>query len=99
MLSLQALLAVAQAADSASVLYQYGAIGVFLLVAGYAVRVLFQREVAAHDLERQRADRMEAEVRRLNELIQDKMLPVLSSATQVISDALQESRHKGGSDR
>ncbi|HEX5525176.1 MAG TPA: hypothetical protein VFX53_17155 [Pedococcus sp.] len=86
----------AQAAQNATVLYQYGAIGAILLGAIYAVRVLFQREVRAHDLERQRADRMEAEVRRLNDMIQDKIVPVLSEATKTISEVLQESRRKGG---
>jgi len=90
-------LLLAQATDAPSILYQYGAIGVVLLGAGYAVKALFQREVRAHDLERQRADRMEAEVRRLNDMIQDKIVPVLSEATKTISEALYDSRRKGGS--
>lgn len=87
---------IAQATDGPSILYQYGAIGIALLGTGYAVRVLFQREIRAHDLERQRADRMEAEVRRLNDLIQEKMLPVLVEATKVMSEALNDSRRRGG---
>jgi hypothetical protein len=85
----------AQVAEGPSVLYQYGAIGVVLVGAGYAVRALFNREVRAHDLERQRADRMEAEVRRLNQVIQEQVVPVLSEATKTISEALYESRRKG----
>lgn len=85
----------AQALETSSVLYQYGAIGVILLGAAYAVRTLFQREVRAHELERERADRMEAEVRRLNTIIQEQIVPVLSEATKTISEALNEQRRKG----
>lgn len=85
----------AQAAAGADVLYQYGAIGVILVGAILAVRILFNEKVKAHDLDRARADRMEAEVSRLNSLIQEKMLPVLSEATKVMSEALYESRRKG----
>lgn len=72
------------------VLLQYGALGVMVLGAGLAVRVLFAREVAAHEREKQRADRMEAEVQRLNAVIQERMLPILHDATQVISEALHQ---------
>lgn len=86
----------AQATELPSVLYQYGAIGIALIGTGYAVRVLFQREIKAHDADRQRADRMEEEVKRLNTMIQDRILPTLSEATKIISDALYESRRGGG---
>lgn len=89
------ILLLAQAADGPGILYQYGAIGVVLLGAIYAMRTLFNEKVKAHDLDRQRADRMEAEVHRLNALIQDKMLPVLGEATKIISEALSVSRRKG----
>lgn len=72
----------------AEVLAQYGAIGITLLFAAGAVRILFQREVKAHDLDRQRADRMEEEIKRLNSLIVEKVIPVMSEATRSISDAM-----------
>jgi hypothetical protein len=76
------------------VLLQYGALGVMVLAAGAIIRVLFQRETAAHERERDRADRMEAEVQRLNSVIQDRMLPILHEATQAISEALHQEQRK-----
>lgn len=77
-----------------AVLAQYGALGVMVMAAGVAIRILFQRETAAYERERGRADRMEAEVQRLNNLIQEKMLPILHDATQVISEALHDQQRK-----
>lgn len=71
------------------VLLQYGALGVMVMAAGLIIRVLFARETAAFERERERADRMEAEVQRLNNMIQDRMLPILHEATKAISEALQ----------
>lgn len=88
----------AQATEASSVLIQYGALGVTLIACGYAVRILYQRLTQQHEWERQRADRMEAEVQRLNNFIQEKVVPVLSESTKVISDALnqiRESRRDG----
>lgn len=81
-------------ATSEGVLAQYGALGVVLMFAGVAIRILFQRETAAHERERERADRMEAEIKRLNDLIVSRMLPTLHEATKTISEALQEQRRK-----
>lgn len=75
--------------DTTPVLAQYGALGVMVAVAFVAVRILFNRETEAHKRDAERADRMEAEVRRLNAVIQDRMLPILHEATRAISDALQ----------
>lgn len=80
--------------DTTPILVQYGALGVMVVFAGIAVRVLFQRETEAHKREQERADRMEAEVRRLNDIIQDKMLPILHEATKAISEALHEQQRK-----
>lgn len=76
------------------ILAEYGALGVVLFVAFLAIRILFQRETASHQRDSDRADRMEAEVKRLNDAIQDKMLPVLHAATEALSDALQEQRRR-----
>lgn len=73
-------------------LLQYGAIGVLAALAVYAAWVLFGRMSKAYDLERARADRLEAEVRELNKAIQEKYLGVLAEATRAISDALAVSR-------
>lgn len=78
-----------------AVLLQYGALGVMVFAAGVAIRILFQRETAAYERERERADRMEAEVQRLNGVIQERMLPILHDATQAISDALHDQQRRG----
>jgi hypothetical protein len=80
--------------DATPILAQYGALGVMVIAAGLAVRVLFQRTTEAYERERERADRMEQEVQRLNAVIQEKMLPILHEATRAISDALQEQRRR-----
>jgi len=80
--------------DSTPILAQYGALGVMVIAAGVAVRVLFQRTTDAYNRERERADRMEQEVQRLNSLIQEKMLPILHEATRAISEALEQQRRR-----
>lgn len=80
------------AADPTSVFLQYGALGVIALLALGAVRVLFQREVKALDLERQRADRLEEELRRLNQTVQDRYVTTLTEANKTMSDLLDHLR-------
>jgi hypothetical protein len=75
-----------------SALIQYGALGVIAALALFAVRVLFQREVNAHDLERKRADRLEEELRRLNTAVQDRYITTLGEATKVMSEVLDHLR-------
>ena len=76
-------------AGSTDVLIQYGALGVLCLVALGAVRVLFARETKSLDLERQRADRLEEELRKLNESIHNQYVPALTQATEAIARALK----------
>lgn len=71
-----------------SELIQYGALGVVAVLALAAVRVLFQREVNAHDLERKRADRLEEELRKLNSTIQDRYITTLGEASRVMVEVL-----------
>lgn len=63
---------------------QYGSLGALAsaLVAG---QLLVLRYVLTP--ERDRANRLEAEVARLNETIQDKTIPALVQATQVVSES------------
>lgn len=83
------LLAQAATADTPmAVFLQYGALGAVALLALGAVRVLFQREVQAHDLERQRADRLEEELRRLNSTVQERYVSTLADATRAMSELL-----------
>ncbi len=67
---------------------QYGALGLALLMAVTAVKILFSREVEAHKREQERADRLEAELRQLNELVRTQYLEKLGTATQTIGEAL-----------
>lgn len=73
-------------------LIQYGAVGAIAIMALYAVRVLFNRvtEQAARD--RDRADRLEDELRKLNELVRTEYLGTLAKATDAIADALAARR-------
>ncbi len=80
--------------DTSAVFIQYGALGVIALLALLAVRVLFQREVRALDLERQRADRLEEELRKLNTTVQERYLTTLTDATRVMSDLLDSHRDR-----
>lgn len=74
------------------VLIQYGALGVLAALAIAAVRVLFQREVQALDLERKRADRLEAELAKANAAMQELAVGTLAEATRAISEALETTR-------
>jgi len=69
------------------VLLQYGAIGVFSIFAAVAVRVMFKSLQAAWDREKTRADRLENELRSLNEAIRTEYIGKLTQASQAISDA------------
>jgi hypothetical protein len=85
----------AQGTGATEVLLQYGGLGCIALMALGAVKVLFQRETKSLDLERQRADRLEEELRRLNESIHEKYVPTLERATTAIVTALDIIRKDG----
>lgn len=89
MVSVIAEVTLAQAADTSSVFIQYGALGAVALLALGAVRVLFQREVKALDLERARADRLEDELRKQNSAIQERYMSTLAEANRVMGDLLE----------
>jgi hypothetical protein len=63
-----------------TVFAQYGVLGIIA-----AILIWFAR--GAHQRERDRADRMEAEYRRLNELVLDRIIPALTSATRAIEES------------
>lgn len=69
------------------VLVQYGAVGVVALLAIAAVRVLFVRLTAALDRETQRADRLEEELRKLNEAVRGEYISTINQSAQVTADA------------
>lgn len=76
------------------VLLQYGAVGVIALLALMAVRVLFHREVKAHQQETDRANRLEAELRKLNETVQTQYITTLTQATLAMSEAFDVIRER-----
>lgn len=80
--------------DVSSTFVQYGALGVIAFLALIAVRVLFQREVRALDHERDRADRLEEELRKLNAAIQERYVGTLADATRVMGDVLDSVREQ-----
>lgn len=75
-----------------AVAVQYGALGAALLVAIAAVKVLFGREVEAHKREQERADRLEAELRQLNEQLRTQVVEKLATSTQVLGEVLSTLR-------
>lgn len=76
------------AAEADTALLQYGAVGLIAAIALGAVRVLFKRETAAYDREKDRADRLEAELTKLNTAIQERYLVALNDATRAVAEAL-----------
>lgn len=61
---------------------QYGVLGVFA-----GMLVWFAK--GAHQRERERGDRMEAEVQRLHALILDRVIPALTSATKAAEESTE----------
>lgn len=65
-----------------NVFLQYGVLGVISALLIWFAKGAYQRE-------RDRADRGEEEARRLNELIRDRVLPVLASATTSVQESAE----------
>jgi hypothetical protein len=74
-------------ADPTGILLQYGALGVLTLLAVLAVRVMYVRLVAAYEREKERADRLESELRQLNQMIRSEYVGTIGNATRAIADA------------
>jgi hypothetical protein len=66
---------------------QYGAIGMVAALCVWAVRIMYGRLSAAYEREKERADRLEDELRRLNEMIRTDYVSTISRASQAMSDA------------
>jgi hypothetical protein len=65
-----------------AVLGQYGVLGVFAILLVWFAKFMINRETA-------RADRLEAEVVRLNNTIQEKVIPALMSATGAVEESTE----------
>jgi hypothetical protein len=64
------------------VVLQYGILGVAAIILFLVAKRLFDREQA-------RADRLEADVRRLNDLMVDQMVPALTKSTEAVANAVR----------
>lgn len=65
-----------------SVFAQYGVLGIITLILIFFARGAYQRE-------RERADRLEKENQRLHELIIDRVIPALGSATRAAEESAE----------
>lgn len=82
--------------------WQYGALGSVALLAVYAVKVMFARQVQFHERDIARADKAEEALAELNKLIRDQLVVQLTRATDAIGrvaeqmgDARRFDEHKG----
>lgn len=80
-------------------LVQYGAVGVLAMAAMFWAWTLYKQAEAAMKRERERADRLEAEVQKLNADIHGKYIPVLTRVTDILQDFLWQSGHRRGGGR
>lgn len=69
------------------VFLQYGAIGAIALMALAAVRVMFNKLQESYTHEKERADRLEDELRKLNEMVRGEYINTIAHASQAISEA------------
>lgn len=79
--------------DIAAPLAQYGAVGLLALAAMFWAWTLYKQALDGQKRERDRADRLEAEVKKLNDDIHEKFIPVLTRVTDALQSFLQ---HGGG---
>lgn len=70
-----------------SILLQYGALGVMTLICIIAVKILFARLNEAYSREQERADRLEAELKSLNDVIRNDYLGTIAKASDAIGEA------------
>lgn len=69
------------------VLLQYGAVGVIAILGILVSRTLFNRLQQALERETTRADRLEDELRKLNETVRTEYVTTLAAAARSIQDA------------
>lgn len=69
------------------ILVQYGAVGVIALLGIMVSRVLYNRLTQALDRETARADRLEAELSKLNETVRTEYVTTLAAASRAMQDA------------
>lgn len=62
------------------VLAQYGVLGIFAMLLVWFAKGAYQRETT-------RADRIEEDNKRLNDIIRDRVIPALTSATKAVEQS------------
>lgn len=82
-----------------SVLLQYGAVGLIAILALLAVRILFKKTDEAYREATARANRLEAELQKLNDTVQQQYLTVLAQATAAMSEAFDVIKAADGTKR
>jgi hypothetical protein len=82
------IISTADAVDPLTPLLQYGVLGIVAVLMAMALKVMFTREAQRADRETARADRLEDELRKLNETVRTEYIGTLAKATEAISDAL-----------
>lgn len=70
------------------VFLQYGALGAMAFMAMFAVKVMYANAQKTWEKERERADRLEEELRQLNASVRNEYITTVSAATRAIADAL-----------
>ena len=70
-----------------NVFLQYGALGAISMLALLAVKVMFNKLQENYKNEKARADRLEEELRKLNEMVRNEYITTISHASQAITDA------------
>ena len=73
--------------EVAPLFWQYGAIGVIAALALFAVKVMYGQLQADYDREKARGDRLEEELRKINETVRTEYLSTIAKATQAMGDA------------
>lgn len=96
---LRSLLAQTQVDPILNSLPQYGAIGILALVGLMGVWIMWKRIDRMYEQERQRADRLEAELISLNKLISGELSGHLVRATEAMREVTDMVRHRDRGDR
>lgn len=72
-----------------ALLLQYGAVGVLALLAMAAVRVLFAKLSAELESHKQRGDRLELELIKINEAVRNEYLTTIAQSARATAEASQ----------
>ena len=80
---------IAEADPVTALLLQYGAVGVLAIMALAAVRVLFARLTAELESHKQRGDRLELELIKINEAVRNEYLSTIAQSSCATAEASQ----------